>query len=419
MFTQLARSETLSTFFPTWLWQGREWRKGNVPRYDPCYWLNAHSHPVLSTYYPTSILTAFIGAYLPLDCAFDLYIIHYLLHYGFMLAGWYVALKTQFIPLVALIGAITMTFQAYHLKQQACIVYTLSWFPWMLYGLISHNILISSSSIGAIILAGYYPLAIYLLPLSLFFWQWIPIGIGLLIGSIQLIPFIKYLPKTIKKVHTSIQTPSYENNFYFGWTPMIVLWLTFKVAYLSAYLWLGVLFLIKDYLPRVHQRAYLLISYLLIYYFIFAIQTLSQSQLILILIVQCADLYWHNRECIPARPFVELWEKPNRVFNTKLTRFLDTNLGNARVSGLPYPLFTGLVNNFKTIGYCGSMQLKLMAKWRGDSDPNGSGHHDYFRGKEDELPLVTARVRYAYSTKKLNWPTTSIRNLYQNPNYIN
>jgi len=368
----LARSETLSTFFPTWLWQGREWRKGNVPRYDPHYWLNAHSHPVLSTYYPTGILTATIGAYLPMDCAFNLYIVHYLVHYGFMLAGWYFLLGTHFMSLVALIGAITMTFQAYHLKQQACIVYTLAWFPWMLYGLLAHSTWISSVSIGMMLLAGYYPLAIYLLPVSLAFWQWIPIGIGLLIGSVQVIPFLKYLPKTIKKAHTDIATPSYENNFYFGWTPIIVLGLTFKLAYLSAYIWLYTVILIKGYIPRVHQRAYLLISYLLIYYFIVGISSLSQSQLILILIVQCADLYWHNRECLPARPFVELWEKPSRAFNTKLTRFLHNNLGTARVSGLPYPLFTGLVNGFRTIGYCGSMQLKLIAKWRGDSDPNGS-----------------------------------------------
>ena len=243
----LSRSETLSTFFPTWIWQGREWRKGNVPRCDPHYWLNAHSHPVLSTYYPTGILTAYIGSFLSLDLAFNLYIIHYLLHFGFMLAGWYSVLGMGCSPLVALIGAITMTFQAYHLKQQACIVYTLSWFPWMLYGLISHNILISSSSIGAILLAGYYPLAIYLLPVSLTFWQWIPIGLGLLLGSVQVIPFLKYLPKTIKKAHTEIKTPSYENNFYFGWTPIIVLGLTFKPSYLSAYIWLAICILIKNY----------------------------------------------------------------------------------------------------------------------------------------------------------------------------
>lgn len=417
----MARSELLSTFFPTWVWQGREWSKWRVPKYENYYWLNSHVHPVLSTYYLPQILVQRVSRLFSssLDSLYKWFGFSILVHFLWNSIGWYMVLATRCNWGVAIFGALTFTYQAYHLKQQPCIIYTLSWFPWMLYGLLTHNILIGSISIGMTILAGYYPLAIYLLPISLIYGQWLPIGIGLLIGSVQLVPFLRYLPKTIKKVHTEIDTPVYEKEFYFGIVPIIVLGLTFKMAYLTAYLLLALVLILKPYLPRVSERAMLPIAYLLIYYCLVAMNSLTQSQMILILIMHSFDLYWHNRELLPARPFVELYEKPSRAFNNKLTQFLEKNLGDARVSGLPYPLFTGHINKFRTLGYCGSMQLKLMAKWRGDSNPNGSGHHDYFMGKEDEKPLVTARVKYAFSRSKLDWPSTEIRNLYQNPNYSN
>ena len=411
-FNFLARSELLSTFFPTWLWQGREWRKGHVPRYDPHYWFNAHSHPVLSTYYPTHILSAIVGTFLPLDTAFNLYIIHYLLHFVFMLAGWYTVFAASFVNLIALFGAITMTFQACHLKQQACIVYTLSWFPWMLHGLISHNVILSSVSIGMMLLAGYYPLAVFLLPVSLIFWQWLPIGVGFLIGLPQLIPFFKYLPRTIRG---SVKAPSdspTENKFYFGLTPIVILILSYNPIYLV--ITIPILFrLFKSTLMRVPQRAMILSCYGAIYFCLLEMRTMSNTQIAALTLIQAFDLWLINRDCLPPRPFCELWEKPSRAFNTKLTRFLEKNLGDGRVAGLPYPLFTGHINGFKTIGYCGSMQNNLMWKWR------KSFKHDPFLDGVNGDDITRYRVRFAYSRKKLPWQNTEVPNLYLNPNYSN
>ena len=263
-----------------------------------------------------------------------------------------------------------------------------------------------------IILAGYYPLAVFLLPISIFFGQWLPIGIGLLIGLPQLIPFLKYLPKTIRGTVEAPSDSPIENQFYFGLTPIIILIANFKPIFLI--LAIPLLFrLFKSTLFRVPQRAMILSCYVAIYFCLIEMKAMTNIQVIALLLVQSFDLWLNNRELIPPRPFCELWQKPSRAFNTKLTRYLDENLGDARVAGLPYPLFTGHINNFKTIGYCGSMQNKLMYKWR------KSFKHDPFMDGVNEDDLTRFRIKLAYSRTKLTWPSTPIRNLYLNPSYCN
>ena len=406
----LARSELLSTFFPTWLWQGSMWAKEKVPKYDPNYWLVADGHPVLSTYYPINILSSIYVQGRNIDYAFKILVFSLLGHVLFGFYGWYALISTWCNPLIAIFGAITFTFQAAHLKQQPCIVYTIAWFPWMLYGLISHNVILSSISIGMILLSGYYPLAVFLLPIAAFYGQWLPIGIGLLIGLLQLIPFLKYLPKTIRG---SVEAPSdspTEKKFYFGLTPLVILAISFKPIYLI--LLIPSLFgLFKSKLFRVPQRAMILSCYGAIYLSLILMKSLSDMQVILLILVQAFDLWYHNRELLPPRPFCEMWQRPSRAFNTKLTRFLEKNLGNARVAGLPYPLFTGHINGFKTIGYCGSMQNKLMWKWR------KSFKHDPFIDGVNEDDLTRNGIKFCYSRKELAWPRTEVPHLYLNPSY--
>ena len=411
MWQQLSRSELLSTFFPTWLWQGRQWSKWRIPKYDPYYWINQHAHPVTSTYYPVGILLSYLASWSKdLDVSFRIFSYSLMLHFVGAFFGWFLLCSWFFKPEVALFGALTFTFQGAHLRQQPCIIYTISWFPWMLYGLVTNNVLLSSISIGMIVLSGYYPLAVFLLPVSTIFGQWLPIGIGLLIGLPQLIPFLKYLPKTIRG---SVEAPSnspIENKFYFGIIPIVLLVASFKLYYLL--LSLPILFrLFKSTLLRVPQRAMILSCYGAIWLSLLAMNNLSPIAVACLTIIQAFDLWIHNRELIPPRPFCELWQKPSRAFNTKLTRFLEANLGDARVAGLPYPLFTGHINGFKTIGYCGSMQNKLMWKWR------KSFNHDPFIDGVDESDLTRFDVKYAYSRKKLDWASTGIKNLYLNPAY--
>ena len=410
MIFHLSTSELLSTFFPTWLWQGREWIKGRIPKYDN-YWGNAHAHPVLSSYYPPSAISSALCAAtkMSLDRAYCCFIAVLASHMVFCLVSWYIVL-TGSQP-VRLLGAITIAFGAYSLKQQPCIIYTLAWFPLTLHA----NPFVSAFAVGMVLLAGYYPFAIYLLPISLgahLLWYgevWLVFGI--LIGLPQIIPFLKYLPKTVKRINDKCESPEVERRFYVGVLPILLIPMSssriWPLALASALFSLG---LWKNLFPRVHQRWLIVLQFCVGWMAVNGLNNINlgvKEQYVLIML-HCADLYWHNRDLLPPTPFCELWDKPSRAFNTKLTRFLEKNLGDYRVAGLPFPLFTGLVNGFKTMGYQGSMQLRLMAKWRGTS-----GSHGVEELSQDDLTRY--RVRFAFSRKRSNWLSTTIPNLYRNP----
>ena len=406
----LATSELLSTFFPTWIWQGKQWSKWRVPKYENNYWLLPNAHPVTSTYYPLGIISSFIFSKKNLDLAFLTFTYFNLLHFLGASIGWFIFLSWSFHPLIALFGAITFTYQAYPLKQQPCIIYTLAWFPWIA--------ICPALAIGMILLAGYYPLAIYLLPAGLIL-NHDPLAwcLGFLIGSVQLVPFLRYLPKTIRKQSSELSCPPWEKNFYIGLTPIILLALNFQWRFLWIFTPMILSYVLRRHLPRIYQRAWILSAYLAIYFVIQVLGSVPQTVLFLLLIVQCFDLWIHNSALLPTRPYCELYQKPSLAFkSTSLVKFLESHLGDNRVSGLPFPLFTGLINNFRTLGYSGGMQLKLMAKWRNDKDPNGSGEHDYFRSNNDNDALTRYRVKFAYSRKGISgWMQTRIKHLYRNP----
>lgn len=404
---QMATSELLSTFYPTWRHRGKD-----------NYWLRPNCHPVLSTYYPPQILSSLIGRTLSLDASFFVLLWSMLVHILFSSVGWFFLLKPMFGEATAVFGAITLSYQAFNLKQQPCIAYTHGWFPWCL----SPNPIISTVSVGMLLLAGYYPLAIYLLPVVVliqvivFHQAWVLLG--MVMGLIQVIPFLVYLPKTIRKPYGEGKLGPWELHYYFGLAPLVILATTFQKSYLTILIPVIMSYLLRKWLPRGYQRAWCLSVFIAMYFCLTAMVGMDRLTLSLLILIQCFDLWLHNHQLLPPRPFCELPKRPSLAFNTQLTRFLDANLDkDARVSGLPFPLFTGLVNGYKTLGYCGSMQLKLMAKWRGDTNPNGSGHHDYFMGKEDSDALDIGRVQFAFSRKRLDWPRTIIRNLYANPRY--
>ena len=409
---QMATSELLSTFFPSWIHLGRR------QKHDPYYWLNFGAHPVLSSFYPPHFLSAVIGVRLKIDSAFRLLLFSMLGHLLFASVGWFSFLRLWTDPLIALFGAVTLTYQAFNLKQQPCLIYTLGWFPWTLHP----NPIVSCIAVAMMILAGYFPYAVYLLPVTFLAHIWlfgeINCFFGILLAAPQIIPFLRYLPKTIKKMGEGRLGP-WELKFYFGLTPIVILFVTLKLLYLIVLVPILLSFCLKKWLPRGYQRMWIWSVYIAMIFCVQAMMDIqNQTVLFTIITIQAFDLWLHNSQLLPPRPFCELPIRPSKAFNTKLTRYLGENLDpDARVSGLPWPLFTGHINKFKTLGYCGSMQLKLMAKWRGDKDPNGSGHHDYFMGKEDGNELDVARVQFAYSRKKLNWPRTAIRNLYVNPRY--
>ena len=410
---RFATSELLSTYFPTWIWQGREWRKWRVPKHDPCYWGNAHAHPVLSTYYPPSIFASYFASKLSLDNSFISYCVFLISHYVLTFTSYYWLFHTFSEPLPSLFGAITITFGAYALKQQPCIIYTLAWFPLTLY----HSPIVSSVAVGMMLLAGYYPFTIYLIPVSilahLLWYQEAWLLLGILIGIPQLFAFVAYLPKTIKRFSEQCEeTPEVERRFYVGVIPIMLLpFSTSSVWLLAIVSCLATLGMGKRFFPRVHERWLIVLQFSIGWMSVSALNNLNLdvAQLYAIVILHAFDLYWHNREALPPRPWCELWQKPSRVFNTKLTQFLEQNLGDYKVSGLPWPLFTGHVNRLKTIGYCGSMQTKAMWAWR------KSFRHDPFIDGVNENDLTRNQIKFAFSRKRLDWPKTPIRYLYRNP----
>lgn len=434
----MARSELLSTFFPSWIHLGRGEKN------DPYYWLVPDAHPVLSTYYLPHFIAACYSRFQSLENSWMSFLFILFSHFFFASIGWYLLISTFSNPLVALFGALTLTYGAYNIKQQPCLVYTIAWTPWLLTGIASHNILLTSGAFGMVILAGYYPIGVQTTLIAAgasILWGcsllWVPIG--LLIGAPQLIPFLKYLPKTIRtnKVSGAGKVPwwhpitlifplrlclngvgYWEMAYYVGIVPLVLIasstsraWLLAVVSYL---LMTG---LGARYLPRIPARWCWSFQLALGWCAVSGLTNLHLTERVLAVLLglQAFDLIWHNADLIPTSPYCELPNRPKWAFNTRLTRFLSAAGTYFRVSGLPYPLFTGHINKIKTLGYSGGMQLKLMAKWRKDTDPNGSGQHDWFKANEDDESLDRARVRYAYTTARTDWEPTPVRHLYHNP----
>ena len=335
-------------------------------------------------------------------------------HYALSFVSYLWLFNTFSDPLPALFGALTITFGSYALKQQPCIIYTLAWFPLTLY----QDPIVSSIAIGMMILAGYYPFAIYLIPISIgahILWYseaWLLMGI--IIGLPQIIPFLKHLPQTIKRLDDKCESPEVERRFYIGIIPLILI--PFSTSHVSFLILVSAIFalgLFKSYFPRVHERWLIVTQFGIGWASVNALSNLqlSNTALAILLGVHAFDLFWHNSQCLPPRPYCELWQRPSRVFNSKLTAFLEANLGGGKVSGLPYPLFTGHVNSIQTIGYCGSMQTKEMWAWR------KSFRHDPFIDGVDEDDLTKHGIQYAFSRKRLDrWSETPIKHLYRNPN---
>ena len=439
-----ARSELLSTFFPSWIWQGRQIRQFKSWKYDPYYWLNFHSHPVLSSYYPIHVLSAWVGSFLSLDNAFKLLLWSVRLHHLVTSIAWFLTLSYFYEPTIAIFGSFILTYNAFNIKQQPCLVYTVTQTSLLTLGIVSGNIFLSSLSFGSLLLAGYYPIgiqatlwALALTLLSQTSFVWVPIG--LLVGSIQFIPFIKYLPKTIrtKKVgllgilkvsdflellwpqRVSKHGVGYQElSFYMGLVAVLCLPFSTSraiwIILLSALIMLGIG---RKWLPRIPARFGFLLTIGLGWCATNGLSNmaLTYHSLLALVFLTYFDLFWHNSTLDPHLPHSELPNRPKWAFQTALTTFLEANSKGFRISGLPYPLFTGHINRLQTLGYSGGMQLKLMSKWRQDNNPDGGGEHNYFQSHEDNELLDRYRVRFSYQGKGHDWLSTPVRGLWENP----
>lgn len=119
----------------------------------------------------------------------------------------------------------------------------------------------------------------------------------------------------------------------------------------------------------------------------------------------------------PTAPYCQRWMKPSNALAMPVAQFLQVHLGAYRASGLPYPHRTGLLAQIRTLGYNGGSQPKWMAELRGDTNPNGSGAHDWFAMEHSTSFLNWYGVKYASTMRSLlppQWAPTRIPHLYEN-----
>ena len=166
-----ATSEALEQGFPSWLHLGRCLRHRQRVS-DPYYYPDYAALPFLSTYYPPHRLSAWLGSFLSLNGAWRLYATTMALHFLFCSLAAYILLVNHLTmsSLTALFGAVTFSSLGYSMKQNSCIVYTLAWVPIWLLSAMQHSISLSAISLGMMLLAGYWPIAIYTIPLGGLLW---------------------------------------------------------------------------------------------------------------------------------------------------------------------------------------------------------------------------------------------------------
>ena len=180
---KLCTSEVASTFFPHWIWMGRQLRQGIFPAVDDIYYKYPGSIPFLATFYPPNLITSWLGSFLSLDYALKLYVYTILAHYllGSLFAYYLFG---------NLFAALTLTYSAYIIKPfTPCFVYTMCWIPLAMTG--------NWVGVTMAFLSGYYPILVYLLPIMLLTFPLQSI-IGLVCASLQLIPFFHYFRRSVR-----------------------------------------------------------------------------------------------------------------------------------------------------------------------------------------------------------------------------
>ena len=152
--------------FPSSRLLGECLREGK-PIKDPYFYHAYTANPINASYYPPHRLQAWIGSYLSLDRAWVVYQGTLMAHYlGSSLVAYYLFGG----GLVGFFGAITLTYMAYNIKQNASIIYTVSWMPVILLGGELKSCYLLALGWGMALLGGYWPLALYMGGFGCLFW---------------------------------------------------------------------------------------------------------------------------------------------------------------------------------------------------------------------------------------------------------
>jgi len=410
-------SELASTYFPQW----RDYKF-----FDTNYYFYPLGIPFLCMFYPFHWITHKISKKMSLDYAFC--VMHYgiIAHYILSSVLAFIMFRQWYVDGYALIGAISYSYGAYNIKpNNPTIAFTIAWIPAMFI-----QGWVGAVGLGMCLLAGYYPLLIFMVPLAL--WNNPICALGVIIGAIQVCPFCIYLLRSIRTcVHTRSKagkasifsllnaiTGTIPNRSISGvGYPEVVTYcgiLAIPCAFFAhSSMWvilaLSIVMMFGVNLPfsRNPARACFLFQFALVWLMVNGLSNLAIDWRIALL-VQGFSLM-ANRDLFPVFPFSEQWRKPSYWFESKFVNEIKSLVKDRIISGLPFPHFTGYINDFKVLPYTGGFAIAKFAK----EYDYIQGVHDYFEHFDDYEKAESFGIEFAYSRKELKWKKTKIKNLWQ------
>jgi hypothetical protein len=222
--------------------------------------------------------------------------------------------------ILAVFLAISMTYNAYMVRPQTpCFMFTASWIPLSLAGG-----WVGMTAFGMAVLGGYWPIMLAGFPIFLFNPSCL---FGAVLAIPQIIPFLRYFPRTIrakkrpspswgkmpiKRFFFSLRWPEngmiHYPEYSFGVGVCVALalchasvwWIVAIYAFIGSQGWF--------ILDRIPARFVYLISFSLIMASIPALQSLNSHLLFGLTILQ-GFLLWKNRDIYPSFPFSQWWRK--------------------------------------------------------------------------------------------------------------
>lgn len=348
---RLCTSEIVSNEYPHWLWMGRQLRKGIWPMKDNIYYREPGSIPFLCTFYPPYFVTAWISSFVTQNTSFKLY--SYLIYIHSLLGSLFsYIILYKYGQLIALFGALSLTYNAYMIRPQtACMMFTMAWIPACLvpgwFGMIAF---------GMAILGGYWPIILAGFPIFLFNPSCL---IGSLLALPQIIPFLRYYPKSVRAKKPFDKTwgrmPLKRFFFQLRWPE------NGMIHYPEYSFGVGVCFFVALFVPswwwivalygfigsqgvfildRIPARFVYLVSFAVIMASISALDLLN-SHFILGLTILQGFLLWKNRDIYPSFPFSQWW----------------TQISNHKFVGKEWPNNTGYMNEEHHHDYYGGFAL--------------------------------------------------------------
>lgn len=358
----LCTSEIASTYFPHWIWMGRSLNKGWFK--DNIYYKYPGSIPFLSSFYPPKIVTAFMSRYLTLDRAFKLYSLDILLHSLLTSITSYFLFLPMFGS-AALFGSLTLTYAAYSIKPQTpAFMYTAAWLP-----AIFMDGPVAGLAFGMVLLAGYYPIVVYMVPAIIFWSLYNPwVLLGLVIGLPQIIPFLFYWNKSVRSLKDNKDmdfkllprelinfffkindvTPKNgvhypEFSIYLGMIPLFTICLSDSRFWLLLIYSLLVVMGIFPKIQRIRARALYAATFSIALLSAHGIMLLSEALIFILTLFQSYQLL-QNNSIYPSFPFSQYSRKPSVLYSSKR----DTS---------KFPFQSGYLFEDKTDGYRGGFSL--------------------------------------------------------------